>query len=167
MSLSQRNSSSGFPNSATFSNVVLAWAKNKDKESAEKAHEMLLEIIDHYHKGNFPGDGEPELIAFNGVLSAYARCGRAEKAEEVLWLTDRLSNSCKFLAPDVVTYNTVLHSYIRCRDKKKALDKILSITEYMDQSKEEKPEIKPDGFTYSTILKVSDTCYLLVVDIRS
>jgi hypothetical protein len=150
---------STFPNAQSFSNAILAWAKNNGETSAEKAHDMLLQMIESYRNGDLAADSEPELIAFNGVISSWARIGRADKAEEVLWMADELGSTCKSLVPDVVSFNTVLHAYIKTKGKAKALDQVLHILKHMEDSSAENPAIKPDSFTYSTVLKVRNvTC---------
>jgi tetratricopeptide (TPR) repeat protein len=155
MELAKTNPDSNFPNAQSYSNAILALIKNHGAESAEKAHGLLVKTLSSYENGEFPEDSEPELIAFNGVLSAWARIGRADKAEEVLWMADELQSKCKMLVPDVVSYNSVLHAYVRSKDKTKALDRILAIVKHMEDSAQEQPAIKPDSFTYNTVLKVS------------
>ena len=153
--LAKSTNNEKFPNSQSYSNVILAWAKEHGTESAEKAQEILAKTLKSYADGQFPEDSEPELIAFNGVLSAWARIGRADKAEEVLWMADKLRSKCKTLVPDAMSYNSVLHAYVRSGDKTKALNRILSIVKHMEDGAQEQPAMKPDSFTYNTVLKVS------------
>lgn len=150
-----------YPNAQSYSNAILAWTKNHGKASAEKAQVLLEKTLESFENGEFPEDSEPELIAFNGVLSAWARIGRADKAEEVLWMADKLRTKCKVLVPDVVSYNSVLHAYVRSRDKSKALDRVLAIVKRMEDCAEDQPAIAPDSFTYNTVLKVSVLTYSL------
>jgi hypothetical protein len=152
--LKKSDPQSSFPNAQSFSNAILAWAKNNGERSAEKAHDMLLKTIESYGNGDLAAHSEPELIAFNGVISAWARIGRADKAEEVLWMADELGSTCKSLVPDVVSFNTVLHAYIKTKGRARALDQVLHILKHMEDSSAENPAIKPDSFTYSTVLKV-------------
>jgi hypothetical protein len=141
-----------------YSNVILASTKKRGEASAEKANMLLVQMVTDYEDDGYLDDTEPELIAFNGVISAWSKCGRMDKAEEVLWLADGMRSKCKTLCPDVVTFNTVLHGHIRSKNKSKALDKILSIVSHMEYNAEEYPEMKPDSFTFNTLLKVSNHC---------
>ena len=147
--------SSSLPNFQSHSNANLAWSKNQDQGSAEKANIMLDEALNIYKQGGFPKGSEPELIAFNGVITAWARIGRPDKAEGVLWAMNEIKSQCKNLVPNVVTYNSVIHAHLRSRDKNKALQRIRKVVKYMEINAEDQPAIKPDNFSYNTLMKVS------------
>lgn len=137
-----------------YSNVILAWTKQRGQASAEKANALLNKMLQDFENGGYRDDAEPELIAFNGVIAAWSRCGRMDKSEEVLWLADEMRSKCETLCPDVVTFNSVLHGCIRIKDKKESLNRMLSIVEYMEKHAVEQPDMKPDEFTYNTLIKV-------------
>lgn len=137
-----------------YSNVILAWTKQPGQPCAEKAHTHLDQMLQDFGNGGFKDSAEPELIAFNGVIAAWSRCGRMDKAEEVLWLSNAMRSKCTTLCPDVVTFNGVLHGCIRNKDKKKSLKKMLSIVDYMENHATDQPAMKPDNFTYNTLIKV-------------
>jgi hypothetical protein len=143
------------PNFQSHSNAILAWSKNQDPGSPEMAHIMLDKALNIYKQGGFPEGSEPELIAFNGVIIAWARIGRPDKAEGVLWAMNEIKSQCKNLVPNVVTYNSVIHAHLRSRDKNMALKRIRKVIQYMEINAEEQPAIKPDNFTYNTLMKVS------------
>jgi hypothetical protein len=143
------------PNSQSYSNAILAWSKCQEKGSARKAHHILLELLDCFKNGQLR-DSEPELISFNGVITAWARIGRPDRAEEVLWMMDKMRADCKNLVPNVVSYNSVLHAHIRSDNKDSALERILAVVKYMEENAKEQPAIKCDSFTYNTLMKVSD-----------
>jgi hypothetical protein len=152
---SSGSSSRSLPNFQSHSNAILAWSKNQEPGSAEKAHILLNEALELYKQGGFPQGSEPELIAFNGVIIAWARIGRPDKAEGVLWAMNEIKSQCQNLVPNVVTYNSVIHAHLRSRDKIKALQRIRKVVRYMEKNAEEQPAIKPDSFTYNTLMKVS------------
>jgi hypothetical protein len=137
-----------------YSNVILAWTKQSGQTSAEKANTLLNKMLQDFENGGYRDNAEPELIAFNGVIAAWSRCGRMDKAEEVLWLADEMRSKCDTLCPDVVTFNSVLHGCIRIKDKKESLNRMLSIVEHMEKHAAEQPGMKPDEFTYNTLIKV-------------
>ena len=137
----------------SYSNAILAWSKCKDPRSPERAHELLMEMIKHYDEGAF-SNSEPELIAFNGVITAWARIGKPKMAEKVLWLADTLRLKCQNLIPNVFTYNSVLQSHVRNPNKKEALERIRNLVDYMEMNAVEQPEIKPNSFTYNCLMKV-------------
>ena len=90
------------PNAESYSNAILAFAKCPNGA-------LLQEMVEQYNAGALV-QSEPELIAFNGVISAWARVGRTNKAKSVLWLMDTFAEQCQSLVPDVLTYNSVLHT---------------------------------------------------------
>jgi len=153
------NSTTNLPNSESYTNAILTWTKSN---AAERAHDLLYECIynfenyiDNLDDGDkISSDMEPELFAFNGVITAWARVGRIDKAEEVLWKADDIRLKCKKFALDVYSYNSILHAYIK--DKKnteKNLKKIHEIMTFMEENKKEQPSITPDSFTYHCVLR--------------
>jgi pentatricopeptide repeat protein len=137
----------------TYSNAILAWSKCSQEGSAERANELLLEMLDRYQNGSFSSGSEPTLIAFNGVITAWGKTGRVDKAEQVLWLMEKIRPGCQGLVPDAVSYNSVLHAYMRSGDRKQALEKALSLVQYMEDNYHIQPAIKPNSFTYKTLMK--------------
>jgi hypothetical protein len=144
---------SALPNSQSYTNTILAWAKSRSQNSAQRAHNMLYQFLDDYENGDLPPDTEPELFAFNGVISSWARIGRTDKAEEVLWKANKVGSKCKSLVPNVVSYNSVIHSYGKEKDEIYALDKTLEIFDYMQKNSNDQPAIRPDCFTHHCVLK--------------
>ena len=153
--LNQTQSTSTILDTQTYSNAILARSKCKEPGSAQQAHDLLVEMLTRFEQGAFPSSSEPELIAFNGVITAWARNGEPTKAEEVLWLLDGIRSKCKNLVPDVVTYNSVLHSHVMSLDRKEALNQIRNLVDFMEANCEEQPAICPDSFTYNTLMKVN------------
>ena len=152
----QRKSESetAYPDAQSYSNAILAWCKSHVPGSAQKANELLIECVERYEGGEFPEGSEPELIAFNGVISAWARNDQTDKAEEVLWMLSDVRTKCEQLVPDVMTYNSVLHAHVRSKDKEKSLERALALVQYMEDNANDQPSIKPDSFTYNTLMKV-------------
>lgn len=156
--LNETQSTSTILDTQTYSNAILARSKCREPESAQQANDLLLEMLKCFEEGAFP-TSEPELIAFNGVITAWARNGKPTEAEKVLWLMNDVRSKCKNLIPDVVSYNSVLHSYVMSPDKKEALKQIRHLVEFMEANCEEQSAICPDSFTYNTLMKVR---YLII-----
>ena len=141
------------------------------EQAAKNAHGLLLELVDLYLKGSFMHGSEPPLIAFNGVISAYSRLGHIDLAEDVLWLMERqVRPKCTHLIPNAISYNSILHGIYRQsqqqpqklqrhrnsnsnNSKNIALQKALSIVSYMEENSDEQPAIRPNAFSYQTIMK--------------
>lgn len=151
--LNETQSTSTILDTQTYSNAILARSKCKEPESAQQAHDLLLEMLARFKEGAFP-NSEPELIAFNGVITAWARNGMPVEAEKVLWLMNDVRSKCKRLVPDVVSYNSVLHSYVMSPDRTEALKQIRHLVDFMEANCEEQSAICPDSFTYNTLMKV-------------
>ena len=140
------------------------------EQAAKNAHDLLLELVDHYLNGSFMYGSEPPLIAFNGVISAYSRLGHIDLAEDVLWLMEReVRPKCMHLIPNAISYNSILHGIYRqsqeqpqhsqqhlsnrISTKYSALQKALSIVSFMEENSIEQPAIRPNAFSYQTIMK--------------
>lgn len=137
------------PSAESFTNAILAWSKSREEGGVDRAEELLMELCDAFEANLLPDQVQPDLIAFNGVVSAWARRGRPDKAEEILKI---LRDKFPMVAPDVMTYNTVLFAYLKSgEDKRKKLDKMLSILKYMEESSHDNGKIAPDCFTYNTL----------------
>jgi hypothetical protein len=89
----------------------------------------------------------------DAVISAWARIGETEKAEEVLWRANEVRKICQSMVLDVVTYNSIVHAYLRDEHKDNGIQRILQIVEYMNKNKKEQPSIAPDAFTYHCVLR--------------
>jgi len=138
----------------TYSNAILAWSKANEPDAAERCHELLFEMIDRYESGAFPPGSEPTLIAFNGAITSWGRRGRPDKAEELLRAMERIRPKCRYLTPDAVTYNSVLHALLRTtNDRSSALRTAIELVRYMEDHCKERPAIRPNSFTYSTLMK--------------
>ena len=87
------------------------------------------------------------------MISAWARIGRLDKAEEVLWKANEIRVKYKTLVPDIFTYNSIVHGYLKDKNSKSSLEKIMKIVDYMNENKEEQPLIRPDCFTYHCVLR--------------
>ena len=174
---------SSLPNSQSYANAILAWAKSRRKNSAEKAQEMLFQLFEKCE-----GDDlslEPNIFAVSkfssratyshgllclildcsispvcfhtqnkdGVISAWARIGKTEKAEGVLWRANEARKTCKSLVLDVVTYNSIVHGYLRDAHGDQGIQRMLQIVDYMNKNKGDQPSIAPDCFTYHCVLR--------------
>jgi hypothetical protein len=53
------------PNSQSYANAILAFAKSKRESNAERAHNMLFELIERYEEGSLPDGVEPNLFAIS------------------------------------------------------------------------------------------------------
>mmetsp|Transcript_16855 Transcript_16855/g.38929 ORF Transcript_16855/g.38929 Transcript_16855/m.38929 type:complete len:751 (+) Transcript_16855:97-2349(+) len=153
MKLTKKGNSSlasTLPNSQSYTNAILAWTKSN---STSKAHNLLYEYIEVFEVNNSTADQGPELFAFNSVISAWARLGRTDMAEEVLSKANEIRIKYKTLVPDIFTYNSIVHGYLKDRNPTNGLKKMLKLIDYMERNKVGQPLISPDCFTYHCLLR--------------
>uniref|UniRef100_A0A7S2YEH4 Pentacotripeptide-repeat region of PRORP domain-containing protein n=1 Tax=Entomoneis paludosa TaxID=265537 RepID=A0A7S2YEH4_9STRA len=98
-------------NVRSFSTVMDAWSRLGDYEAAQKCEALLQTMKDEYEE---TGDLalQPNLITYNTLLSAYAKCGYPAKCMELL---ERMSD--ENVEPDVISHNSVLQALARSRDE--------------------------------------------------
>lgn len=139
---------------ADYTNVILAWTKDTKEESIVRATSLVETMSELFLAGKLTED--PEHIAFSSVISAWAQLDQPEKAEELLWLMEKdVRPMAKSFKPSVYTYNNVCHAYIKDNAKinNKSVNAVSRIVKYMEENWKEQPLIKPDSFTYNTLIK--------------
>ena len=139
---------------ADYTNVILAWTKDTKEESIVRATSLVETMSELFLAGKLTED--PEHIAFSSVISAWAQLDQPGKAEELLWLMEKdVRPMAKSFKPSVYTYNNVCHAYIKDNAKinNKSVNAVSRIVQYMEENWKEQPLIKPDSFTYNTLIK--------------
>ena len=63
----------------------------------------------------------------DSVISAWARVGRTDKAEEVLKKANEIRTKYNASVTDIFTYNSIAHGYLKNNDLTNSLEKILKI----------------------------------------
>jgi hypothetical protein len=143
-----------------YTNIILAWSKARD--GVQRANDLLNDMLELYHKGKFAPGEEPELIAFNSVITAWGRTQQPATAERIMHLMEDTRLKCTTLVLDVLTYNAVLHAYFQSAQSDVALARALEIVKYMEDNADDQPEIRPDNYTYNTLMKVRDKRSMMV-----
>lgn len=139
---------------ADYTNVILAWTKDTKEESIVRATSLVETMSELFLAGKLADD--PEHIAFSSVISAWTQLDQPEKAEELLWLMEKdVRPMAKSFKPSVYTYNNVCHAYIKVNAKinNRSVNAVSRIVKYMEENWKEQPLIKPDSFTYNTLIK--------------
>ena len=143
-----------------YTNIILSWSKSPG--GAQRANDLLNEMLDMFHRGIFPAGQEPELIAFNSVITSWGKAQRPDTGELILHLLEETSRKCTKLVPNVLTYNAVIHAHYLSSNSKVALERGQALVQYMEVHALEEPEIQPDIFTYNTLMKVRGSCIVLL-----
>lgn len=106
---------------------------------ALKESKRIKEIFNEVREGKFKGV-TPDIITYNTFMKGCAQMGLYN---EVLEAFDELSNN-PTIKPNDVTFNTMIDVFVRCNN----MNKVWFIISKMKEN-----NIKPDNFTYSTIIK--------------
>jgi len=109
-----QNQDALMPSAQSYTSTILAHSKSQLKGSAQRAHQLLDEMLCIYNTGSW-GENKPNILAFNSVMTAWANCplpGSAEKSESILNLLEKFHFDkvphYQYLKPDVVSYNAVI-----------------------------------------------------------
>ena len=104
-----------------------------------KESHILCQLFDNVTKGKI-NNVKPDLITFNTFIKGCAQLNLYEKVTGAFELL--LKN--EEIKPNDVTFNTLIDVFVRAKDMNKVWFIISKMKEY---------GIKPDNFTYSTIIK--------------
>ncbi len=165
------------PDDVTFNTVMHAIANdigNGDRADAPRRAMRLLERMEAmYESGSFfkggKGGAKPDIISYNSVLNAFAKCGgprSARRAEEMLdELEDSYdksrdgmegggrsslsSSSMRNVCPDVYSYNIVISAWANCGQADRA---VALLDRMAHRTKEGKARLIPDATTYNSVL---------------
>jgi hypothetical protein len=151
-----------YPSEQSYTSAILALSRSTEKDAALRAHELLNRMLELYDSGKW-GSNRPTLLAFNTVISAYAKSsaiGSADKAEGIL---NQLEDLCfgkenfryKFLRPDVVTYNSVVTAWSNSKEAA-AVYNAENIVKRMEKRcnavDDTFLDVQPDPYTYSSLI---------------
>ena len=95
------------PTDATYTQLMLAYAKTRDLDKVLELHEEASEKY---------GLTSPGLDRMNSIILAYTRCGQPEEAEKLV----KEMREEMGMEPDVVCYTTLIDGY----NKKGNIDKV-------------------------------------------
>ncbi|KAH8553664.1 hypothetical protein BGW37DRAFT_267907 [Umbelopsis sp. PMI_123] len=87
------------PNEHTYTNLMMALAKNPTESSVARANDLYITLQE---------SGSISKIHFNALLNVYARCGAHR---EMMRLFDAMSQSD--VTPDKMTYSTLFNAFAR------------------------------------------------------
>ena len=102
----------------SYSTVIGCLANKGDKTSAQKANEILENMIRLYEEEG-KQECRPNTQTLNGAILAWARCGNPQRADRLLdqmeksFFSDKSSPS----APTVVTYSTIMDGWAKSSHK--------------------------------------------------
>lgn len=151
-----------YPSEQSYTSAILALSRSRDKDAAVRAHQLLNRMIELYDSGKW-GSNRPTLLAFNSVISAYAKSptiGSADKAEGILnqledLCFDKKNRRYRFLRPDIVTYNSVITAWSNSKEAAAVYnsENIVKRMERRNNAVDGKYlNLQPDPYTYSSLI---------------
>ena len=136
------------PNIVTYSCVMTALSKSKQRGAAQEAQNVLDRMLERYHNGDMRV--KPDTVAFSTVIDAWARDDSPHAAQCALDLLDhmvRLSyQGYEDMAPNALTYTSVLAALGRSRERN-ATDIAEALLEDMYNS-----SLQPSTIHYNCVL---------------
>jgi len=162
------------PNSYTYTAVVQAHANSGAPGSAERAEarteQMVLDLQQQQQRGDsFQVVTQPQqqptttttptAKAFNAVIHAYGKAGRAEAAERVFERMEELYRTGRFpdAKPNVVHYNALISAWANCCDRvegSSSAAKAQQVLERMESrsTADNKNVVKPTVVSFNAVI---------------
>lgn len=169
-----------FVNQATiqFNNQLNAMAKKFDKNSAQKAEDLLRETLRNIQMG-LELEIQPNVVTFVAVINAWARSRRpdaAERAEAILqWMlqlsslpptTDRVTTQSMtandevdltdflFIKPNSIAFNAAITAWIRspAKDSHNQAERLMNQLWDLYLASDRDPELKPNARTFNLVI---------------
>ena len=135
------------PDSVSFTTIIQAYSKLRDKKAASNA-ERVLNIREQFCNANQSITIEPS--DYTNLINKYGRHYNALKSEEILnrLLKQAEIHSIKPGKEFVLAFNAVLKNYANVAERFEVINKVNDILKVMLTSE----HMKPDGFTYHYIM---------------
>jgi pentatricopeptide repeat protein len=141
------------PDLESYRRVVECWTKSRGADAGERAESILKDIRKLYASGDI--DFQADAKMYTVVLNAFARRGKAEKAEALLesMIEDSL-NGNESARPNVISFSVVLNAWSKCRsnDAPERAEAILSRMRELYQKDGDKWDTKPNAVSYTSVM---------------
>lgn len=159
------------PNVVTYGSVIHCWAKSRNAQAAQKAEQILKDMMEQYHTTKDPNVA-PNTQVFNTVINAWANHNKgsslftsnsidnkaaALRAMAILEEMKKMASSSSTridCQPDTITFNTVIKAITNsgggaqaARESEKLLNRMWQLYYEDGQS-----NAKPDVITYSSVI---------------
>ena len=139
------------PDIVSYSTLLNALARGGDPYSANRAEEILLQMLKDYKDDR--SNVKPNTVCFNEVIYAWAKSPDPEaprRAEGLLRIMQDMyhSDGNQDVKPDTRTYNVVLYALANSKD----VDSPIRAALLLEQMKGDDDSIKPDSVSYSTVI---------------
>lgn len=133
------------PSTITFNAIINVWSKTRTPDAGDRAAYWLKEMEERENI-------EPDLVSYNTVIAAYAKCGQAEEAETILRnLISAAKNGEIEFTPNCVTFAAVIDAHAYNGEPRKA-ERLLDL---MNQIRDEEgwSDLEANDFCLNGIIK--------------
>lgn len=141
-------------NNVSYTICIDALARSYDMNKIQKAETLLGELLKEYNKTQ-KESLFPSLNVWNTLMLVYAESKLEDKAEKALHVLSRLEDSGN--KGDSVSYNSILKACSKSNSKKRQIRKrVLEISHIALHALRSRKDLKPDSYTYNSLLWISD-----------
>jgi len=138
------------PNFRTYTTLVTAWSRTKSDESPQRVEAIMKEMKRSGEK--------PNARTYTAAVQCWARARDPQKAKRVLKILMEMREEYKktgsdHIRPTTMTYNNAIDACARCQGSPDQKTESVKIAFAILKTIEMDEEIKPDGGTYSTLIR--------------
>jgi len=138
------------PNFRTYTTLVTAWSRTKSDESPQRVESIMKEMKRSGEK--------PNARTYTAAVQCWARARDPLKAKRVLKILMEMREEYKktgsdHIRPTTMTYNNAIDACARCQGTADQKTESVKIAFAILKTIEMDEEIKPDGVTYSTLIR--------------
>lgn len=134
------------PNFRTYTALVTAWSRTKSEDSPRQVEAIMKEMTERGEK--------PNSRTYTAAIQCWSRARNPLKAKRVLELIMRMRK--ENIRPTTVTFNNAIDACARCQGDPDQKTESLKIAFALLKTVEIDKVIKPDGMTYSTLIRASN-----------
>lgn len=127
------------PSTASYNSVIKAFSNDALNDGARRALMMLKKLENHEYL-------KPDIISYNTVLGAFAKCTDPIAAQVLLDSMERRYSKGYDVKPDTVSYNTVMFAWSVSKHRRRA-EIVETIFDRMETS-----GVRLDTTTFNTLL---------------
>lgn len=146
------------PNAISFNTALDCLAQCNERDSAQKAEELLEHMDERSSGGNQQRyNCQPDILSFNSVLNGWARSRdpmAAQRADAILkHMEQRYADGSATFPPDVQSYNTVLTAWARSRNRDTAVQNAERVLARMNKAyRQGNAQARPNTISYNIII---------------
>jgi hypothetical protein len=144
------------PDATSYTTVINAWARSRDKDAVAQAEEVLRWSEEAHRSGI--ADAKPNALSYNSLINCFSKSYHSSASSRAVAVLNQmkemsLEDGCDDCRPDVVTYTSVIDTLAK-QSSYKASEDALHLLEELESAYEEAsdPLLKPNIRTYTSVI---------------